>query len=119
LNASILDKALIWVEPMTRWLEAARHAGEISKSENYHEIKSFVEKIGSNLLLQDKKIKIKWKEPFLILRKYNGFGEEIKEENKKDTDLKKGGCPNLYPGRESNPHCRNGNRILSPDSKTT
>jgi hypothetical protein len=90
------DKTLVWLEPMTRWLEAARHAGEISKSENYHEIKSFVEKIGSNLLLQDKKIKIKWKEPFLILRKYNGLGEEIKEENKKDTDLEKGGCPNLY-----------------------
>jgi hypothetical protein len=50
----------------------------------------------TNLVIQDKKIKIKWKEPFLILRKYNGLGEEIKEENKKDTDLEKGGCPNLY-----------------------
>jgi hypothetical protein len=68
------DKALVWVEPMMRWLEAAHHAGEISKSENYDEIKLFVEKISSNRLLLDKKVKIKWNEPYLILSKYNCFG---------------------------------------------
>jgi len=31
--------------------------------------------------------------PFLILRKYNGFGEETKSQKKKDNTLKKGGCP--------------------------
>ena len=87
------DKAIVWLEPMTRWLEAARHAGEISKSENYREIKLFVEKIGSNCLLQDKKVKIKWEEPFLIMRKYNGLEEETKTKKKKDTTTKKGGCP--------------------------
>jgi len=87
------DKAIVWLEPMTKWLEAARHAGEISESENYKEIKLFVEKIGSNCLSQDKKVKIKWEEPFLILRKYNGFGEETKSQKKKDNTLKKGGCP--------------------------
>ena len=56
----------------------------------------FWHELTTNLLIQDKKVKIEWDEPFLILRKYNGFGEEIKEGNKKDTDLKKGGCPNLY-----------------------
>jgi len=87
------DKAIIWVEPMMKWLEAAHHAGEISKSENYEEIKLFVEKIGSNRLLQDKKVKIEWDEPFLILRKYNGFGDELKTRNKKDTASEKEGCP--------------------------
>jgi hypothetical protein len=87
------DKGIVWLEPMSRWLEAARHAGEISESDNYKEIKMFVEKIGSNCLLQDKKIKIKWDEPFLILSKYNGFGEETKSKKKKDTATKKGGCP--------------------------
>jgi hypothetical protein len=54
------EKAIIWVEPMMRWLKAAHQVESISKSENYEEIKLFVEKIGSNRLLQDKKVKIKW-----------------------------------------------------------
>ena len=87
------DKAIIWLEPMMRWLEAARNAGEISKSENYEEIKLFVEKIGSNRLLQDKKVKIKFEEPFLILRKYNGLVEERKSKNKKEAASTKEGRP--------------------------
>jgi hypothetical protein len=59
---------------MMRCLKAAYHAGEIPKSEDYKETKSFVERIGSNCLLQDKKVKIKWNEPILILNKYNVLG---------------------------------------------
>ncbi len=88
---------------MMRWLEAARNAGEISKSENYEEIKLFVEKIGSNRLLQDKKVKIKFEEPFLILRKYNGLVEERKSKNKKEADIKNEGLPLQWRWRESNP----------------
>ena len=87
------DRAIVWLEPMMRWLEAAHQVDSISKSENYEEIKLFVEKIGSNLLLQDKKVKIKWNDPFQILSKYNGFGENLKAKNKKDISSKKEGCP--------------------------
>jgi site-specific DNA recombinase len=87
------EKAIVWVEHMMRWLEAAHQVESISKSENYGEIKLFVEKIGSNCLLQDKKVKIKWNEPYLILSKYNVLGGELKSKNKKEADSKKEGLP--------------------------
>lgn len=86
-------KAIVWVEPMMRWLEAAHYMDSISNSENYEEIKSFVEKIGSNRLIQDKKVEIKWNEPYLILSKYNVLGDKLKSKNKKEADSKKEGLP--------------------------
>jgi hypothetical protein len=53
----------------------------------------FWHELTTNLLIQDKKVKIEWDEPFLILRKYNGFGDELKTRNKKDTASEKEGCP--------------------------
>ena len=97
------DQALVWVEPMKSWLEDSRYTGEISKSENYEEIKLFVEKICSNRLLQDKKVKIQWDEPFLILSKYNGFGDELKTRNKKEVASKKEELPRWWSVWESNP----------------
>jgi len=97
------DKALVWVEPMMKWLEAAHNAGDISKSENYEEIKLFVEKIGSNRLLQDKKVEIKWNEPYLILSKYNVLGDKLETKNKKEADSKKEGLPLMWSWRELNP----------------
>ena len=87
---------------MTRWLEVARRAGEISETENYEEIKSFVEKIGSNHIIQDKRVKIQWEEPFLILSKYNDFGDELKTKNKKGNASEKEGCPVLLSCQGSN-----------------
>src|SRR3989338_11214481 len=37
-----------WVEPMREWILDTKQADFLSKSETYHEIKTFVQKIGTN-----------------------------------------------------------------------
>src|SRR3989338_5828547 len=37
-----------WVEPLREWILDTKQADFLSKSENYHEIKTFVQKIGTN-----------------------------------------------------------------------
>ena len=47
----------------------------------------------TNRLIQDKKVEIKWNEPFLILRNYNVLGDKLKSKNKKEAASKKEGLP--------------------------
>ena len=43
-----------WVEPLREWILDTKQADFLSKSENYHEIKTFVQKIGTNPLVRNK-----------------------------------------------------------------
>ena len=43
-----------WVEPLREWILDTKQADFLAKSDNFHEIKSFVQKIGTNPVLQDK-----------------------------------------------------------------
>ena len=43
-----------WVEPLRKWILDTKQADFLSKSEDYHSIKSFVQKIGTNPEIRDK-----------------------------------------------------------------
>ncbi|GAI33454.1 unnamed protein product, partial [marine sediment metagenome] len=44
-----------WIEPLRDWIKTAHHAEKLASSEDFYEIKSFVEKIGTNRRLLDRK----------------------------------------------------------------
>ena len=74
-----------WVEPMKLWLESAHNAHKLAFSNNFYEVKSLIEKIGSNRLLENKKVVITWVQPFDILLKYKEIAGE--EEGQKEMGL--------------------------------
>jgi len=43
-----------WVEPLREWILDTKQADFLAKSDNFHEIKSFVQKIGTNPRVRDK-----------------------------------------------------------------
>ncbi len=43
-----------WVEPLRKWILDTKQADFLSKSEDYHSIKAFVQKIGTNPEIRDK-----------------------------------------------------------------
>ncbi len=66
-----------WIEPLREWIFSAHQAEKLAFSNDYHEMKSFVQKIGTNHQLFNKRIEWKLKTPYAILRKYK---KEISEE---------------------------------------
>ena len=65
-----------WIEPLRNWIYSAREAEKLAFSNDFHEMKSFVQKIGTNHQLFNKQIEWKLKLPYAILREYN---EKISE----------------------------------------
>ena len=49
-----------WIEPLREWILAAHHAEKLASSNEFDEIKSFVEKIGTNRRLLSKKVGWDW-----------------------------------------------------------
>jgi hypothetical protein len=72
-----------WVEPMKLWLESAHNAHKLSFSDNFSEVKYLIEKIGSNRLLENKKVVITWVQPFDILLKYKEMAGEVEVQKEK------------------------------------
>ena len=56
-----------WIEPLRNWIISAHHAKKLAFSNDFDEIKSFVEKIGTNRQLLDKKVSWNLLEPWRIL----------------------------------------------------
>jgi len=65
-----------WIEPLKEWILSAHQAEKLTFSNDLHEMKSFVKKIGTNHQLFNKRIEWKLKIPYAILREYN---EKISE----------------------------------------
>jgi site-specific DNA recombinase len=53
-----------WVEPLREWIELNSEAEIRVKSQNYHELKQAVEKIGTNRLLLNRKVQMDFSEPW-------------------------------------------------------
>ena len=60
-----------WIEPLRNWINTAHHAEKLALSNDFYEIKSLTEKIGTNHQLFNKIIEWKLKIPYAILREYN------------------------------------------------
>jgi hypothetical protein len=59
-----------WVEPLRNWIKDAHHAEKLAFSKDFMEIKSFVEKIGTNRQLLDKKILFAFQLPWDLPAKH-------------------------------------------------
>ena len=64
-----------WIEPLREWILATHHAEKLALSSDFMEIKSLMEKIGTNHRLRDRKILFGLRLPFDLIPKYKGFGE--------------------------------------------
>ncbi|MEK6732025.1 MAG: hypothetical protein AABY55_00180 [Candidatus Omnitrophota bacterium] len=71
-------KGNFWIEPLREWIKTAHHAEKLASSQNFYEIKIFVEKIGTNRRLRDKKALFDFKRPFDIIPEYKkSYEKEI------------------------------------------
>ena len=59
-----------WIEPLEEWILSAHHAEKLASSNDFDEIKSFAEKIGTNRRLLDRKLIFDFQKPFDFVQKY-------------------------------------------------
>ena len=59
-----------WIEPLKEWILSAHHAEKLASSNDFDEIKSFAEKIGTNRRLLDRKLIFDFVRPFDFVPKY-------------------------------------------------
>jgi len=59
-----------WIEPLREWILTAHHAEKLASSNEFDEIKSLVEKIGTNRRLRDRKLIFDFVRPFDLIPKY-------------------------------------------------
>ena len=85
------------VEPLREWVKTAHHAGKMATLPmDLSDFKAFTEKVGSNRLLQDKKIVLDWLPPFDLLAKHKGLAAPHKKSSDK-AELKKGEEKKNFP----------------------
>ena len=95
------QKGLSWLEPAREFVLKLNYAEKLLNSENYPEMKTFLKNIGSNHILQNQKLYFSWKIPFnLAAEPRSGEAESLTNSS-------------VCPGRDSNPHGRNSQLILS------
>jgi len=71
-------KCQVWNEPLREWINLACSAEKLATSEDYYEIKSLVEKIGTNRRLLERKIIFDFKKPFDLIPYYKSSYEKEK-----------------------------------------
>jgi len=81
-------KGNFWIEPLRDWIKTALHVGKLALSQNFYEIKIFVEKIGTNRRLRHKAVFLNFREPFSLIPKYKkGYEEKSGRKNKSKNSL--------------------------------
>jgi len=65
-----------WIEPLRDWIKTAHHAEKLALSEDFYEIKIFVEKIGTNRRLLDREVLLDFQRPFDLIPEYKRVYEE-------------------------------------------
>jgi len=66
-------KGLLWVEPLSEWLEELGKAEKLASSNDLYAVKSFLGKIGTNRIVLGKKVLLDFVEPFDLILKYKGL----------------------------------------------
>jgi hypothetical protein len=64
-----------WIEPLREWIKTAHHAEKLASSNEFDEIKSLVEKIGTNRRLLSRKTEFEFVRPYDLIPKYRAFCE--------------------------------------------
>ena len=91
-----------WNEPLREWLNLACSAEKLASSEDFYEIKSLIEKIGTNRRLLDRKIIFDFKKPFDLIPYYkSSYEKEIlaKTQSKNFNLSPKKSQSNIWSGR--------------------
>ena len=69
------QKGCQWIEPLKTWIKDAHHAEKLALSNDFYEIKSLTEKIGTNRCLLSRKTEFEFVRPFDLIPKYRAFCE--------------------------------------------
>ena len=77
------QKNKFWFEPLKNWIESSLLAGTLANSKDFSAEKSLLEKIGTNRILKDKKLRFDFAPPFSFVSKNKGMAGEQKDKNKK------------------------------------
>ena len=64
-----------WIEPLRNWINTAHHAEKLALSNDFYEIKSLTEKIGTNRRLLSRKTEFEFVQPYDLIPKYRAFCE--------------------------------------------
>ena len=64
-----------WIEPLRDWINTAHHAEKLALSNDFYEIKSLTEKIGTNRRLLSRKTEFEFVRPYDLIPKYRAFCE--------------------------------------------
>ena len=99
------QRVKLWVEPMRDCLETVHKAGKLALSNDYHEMKQMLEKIGTNRQVKDKEVGVDFQRPFDILLKFKALqndSDEYLEEKRKGRTSNKPERPMLSGWRDSN-----------------
>ncbi len=83
----ISKKGKLWVEPLKNWIESAHTAEKLGFSKDFCFEKSLLEKIGTNRILKDKKLRFDFAPPFSFVSKYKGMAGEWRDKNKKGDEV--------------------------------
>ncbi|MCW3086255.1 MAG: Recombinase [Bacteroidetes bacterium] len=96
---TLVKKGNFWFEPMREFFETCQSAGKIALSTDLNEIKSFIEKVGTNRIIKDKNVVLEFHQPFSLLLKYKRLSEgAFKKEKgeKKEGDAAKNATPPVW-----------------------
>ena len=64
-----------WIEPLRNWINTAHNAKKLALSNDFYEIKSLTEKIGTNRRLLSRKTEFEFVRPYDLIPKYRAFCE--------------------------------------------
>src|SRR3989339_1675257 len=68
-------KGSYWIEPLRNFINTAQHCGKLALSNDFYEIKSLAEKIGTNRRLLSRKTEFEFVRPYDLIPKYRAFCE--------------------------------------------
>ena len=91
-----------WNEPLREWLNLACHAEKLASSQDYYEIKSLVEKIGTNRRLLNRIVLLDFKKPFDLIPYYKRTYDEnsLAQKDFKNRSLSSKNAPSqIWSGR--------------------
>ncbi|MHB8403699.1 MAG: recombinase zinc ribbon domain-containing protein, partial [Bacteroidia bacterium] len=93
------QKGKLWNEPLRDWLETLSNADKLNAKPDFTEIKTFLEKIGTNRILKDKKVCMDLVAPYSFIPIYKGLvaSNELKViKNKKGDGTKNAPSPVVW-----------------------
>ncbi|MDA0771323.1 MAG: recombinase family protein [Cyanobacteria bacterium] len=69
--SQIKQDGVVWLEPSKTLIKEANRAKKLVEEENYHEMRSLLQKAGSNQLIRDRKFSMNYLEPWNFLIELN------------------------------------------------